>query len=91
MAVDYIKVTIANNSRATKAIRLINMIREVQDTMKQVKAYVDHSSADPDFSGLEAAFGLAAGQGGAFNTLLLAARTRLNHADVDAFIDRVGE
>jgi hypothetical protein len=93
MAADYIKITRTDNARATKHVRLINLIREVQQLVKEDKAIIDHSSADPDFSGLEGAngIGVAAGQGANYAALFAAMRTRVNHADVDAFIDRVGE
>ena len=93
MANDYIKLTTSGNERAIKASRLIKMLREIQDLANEVKDKLDHSCADPDYTGIEGAsgFGVPSGQGQALYNLVASARARINHADIDALIDRVGE
>ena len=61
-------------------------------TRKLPPGYVGSTGATVDDTAVfEAAFGLPTGQAQNALTLFRASRSRINHADVDSFIDRVGE
>ena len=93
MAIDYIRVTIADNFRATRLARSVRILRECLDQLEEVKNTLDHVVADPVYTGVEGGggFGVPTGKGQEVYNLVAGAYARLNHADVTNFINRVGE
>lgn len=80
-----------NGDRMANA--LIGLITSAE-TLKRLKLVADVSIIDPlgtpDFSEIEAEFGLAAGTGGAFYELLATGVDALENADIGAMLVGIG-
>ncbi len=93
MPADYIPITTTGNFRAQRLSRFLRLLRETKQAGEEVKDIIDHMAADPVYTGLEGAGGVGVPvlQGQTAYNLVAGAYARVNHADVDAAIDRMGE
>lgn len=93
MPADYIQITTTGNFRAQRLSRFLRLLRETKEAGDEIKDIMDHMVADPIYAGLEGSSGVGVPvlQGQAAYNLVAGAYARVNHADVDAAIDRMGE
>lgn len=93
MPADYIPITTSGNFRAQRLSRFLRLLREAKQAGEEVKDVIDHMAADPVYTGIEgtAGMGVPVGQGQTTYNLVAGAYARVNHADVDSAIDRMGE
>lgn len=92
MASNHIEL-IGNESRLAGKFRsLVDQTTSLQDQMKRMKLIMDEAgaTAPADWTAIEALFGFKAGQGALAYDLLRLAATRINAADVDNFVNRIG-
>ena len=93
MAKDFIKITTSGNQRAAKLAQFVARLREAYDLGREINGKILHFIADPDYTGVDGADGMGVPtlNGQATYNLFVAAFARVNHADIAAFIDRLGE
>lgn len=83
---------VGNESRlAAKFRSLVDQAQRLQDEMKRMKFIMDEAGASSaDWGSIEALWGFKAGDGQKAYALLQAAAAKVNSADVDNFVNRIG-
>lgn len=89
MAADFIVVD-RTDQHGNSTVRLANLLRETQDLAADLLANAGHMwDTGPDYTQLESLFGLSAGSGGNFLTLLTNVDTALGDSSLTEFVARV--
>lgn len=88
MAADFISVD-RTKQLGNSAVRLAGLIQESQNLCDDLKANADHQWDTGDYTLLESKFGLAAGAGANFLTLLGNVQTALGAAALAEYVARV--
>lgn len=83
---------VGNESRlAAKFRSLVDQAQRLQDEMKRMKFIMDEAgAASADWVSIEALWGFKTGDGSKAYALLQAAANKVNSADVDNFVNRIG-
>lgn len=88
MADDFIKID-RTKQHGNQAVRLAGLIQEAQDMADNLEANAQRQWDTGEYTTLETKFGLQAGAGANFLTLLGLVKTALNHADLQQYVARV--
>ncbi len=87
----YISLSGTETRLAGKLRSLVDVATSLQDQMNRMKAYFDECGASgAEWANVGAKFGVSAADAQIIYNLLLAAKTKLNSADVDNFVNRLG-
>ena len=93
MANLHIELVGSESRLAGKFRSLVERTSGLQDDMNRMKRIMDEAGAadaTPDWTAIEALWGFKAGQAQPAYALLKLAATRINSADVDNFVNRIG-
>ena len=88
MAADFILID-RNKQQGNQAVRLANLVQEASDLAENLNEIGQHQFDGSDYTVLEAQFGLQAGAGANFLTLLGLTKDALNAAVLKEFTARV--
>lgn len=91
MTTNHIEITGQESRLAAEVRRLIDRTDDLQNEMKRMKLVMDEAGASSaDWVAVETAFGFKSGTAVTIYDLLNKAQVKINSADIDNFVNRLG-